>query len=72
MFSFIILMILVMFFVGGRANAYLDPGTGSFFVQLIVAAIVSVSFSVKIYWSKIKFHFLHLSGKFFKRRQNGE
>ncbi len=36
------------------AYAYLDPGTGSYLVQLVIASILSALFVVKIYWKKIK------------------
>jgi len=34
--------------------AYIDPGTGSYVFQIIIAAFVALSFMVKIYWLKIK------------------
>jgi hypothetical protein len=33
---------------------YLDPGSGSFFIQLIIATIVGGLISVKLYWKNIK------------------
>ena len=33
---------------------YIDPGTGSYVFQIIIAAFVAVSFAVKVYWQKIK------------------
>jgi hypothetical protein len=36
------------------AYSYIDPGTGSYIVQIVIAAFVAVSFMVKIYWLKIK------------------
>ncbi len=35
-------------------SAYIDPGTGSYILQLIIAAFVGVSFTVKIFWKRIK------------------
>ena len=35
------------------ANAYLDPGTGSFIIQIAIAALAGVSFTLKIYWKKL-------------------
>jgi hypothetical protein len=35
-------------------HAYIDPGTGSYVFQIVIAAFVAVSFMVKIYWLKIK------------------
>ena len=33
--------------------AYLDPGSGSFILQLLIAAILGGAFIVKAYWQKI-------------------
>jgi hypothetical protein len=34
--------------------SYIDPGTGSYIIQIVIAAFVAVSFVVKVYWLKIK------------------
>ena len=36
------------------AYGYIDPGTGSYLFQIVIAALVAVSFAVKVYWLKIK------------------
>lgn len=36
------------------ASAYLDPGTGSFIFQTILAVLVGASFAIKTYWQRIK------------------
>jgi hypothetical protein len=36
------------------AEAYLDPGTGSYVFQMVVAAIVSGGFVVRAYWHKLR------------------
>jgi ABC-type dipeptide/oligopeptide/nickel transport system permease subunit len=35
-------------------SAYLDPGSGSFLIQLAIAAIVGMAFVIRSQWSKIK------------------
>lgn len=35
------------------AHAYLDPGTGSVFLQMLIAGIVSAMFAVKMFWRRI-------------------
>lgn len=35
------------------SQAYIDPGTGSFILQMIGAAILGGLFSLKIFWGKI-------------------
>jgi len=38
----------------GTAHAYLDPGTGSLILQGLVATILGVTFTVRMYWSRLK------------------
>ncbi len=33
---------------------YLDPGSGSFLIQLLLAVILGAGVAVRLYWSKIK------------------
>lgn len=33
---------------------YLDPGSGSFLIQLLLAAGLGLGVAVKVYWAKIK------------------
>ena len=37
-----------------KPHAYLDPGSGSILIQLLIAAGAGALFAVKIYWNKIK------------------
>ena len=37
------------------AYAYIDPGSSSMFIQVIVGALVGLGIAIKIYWEKIKF-----------------
>jgi len=37
--------------------AYLDPGSGSFILQLLVAGILGGLVAIRMYWSKIKARF---------------
>lgn len=41
-----------------RERAYLDPGSGSILLQLLVAAALGAAFAVKVYWKKIKAAFV--------------
>ncbi|HSQ34622.1 MAG TPA: hypothetical protein VLQ89_01405 [Candidatus Binatia bacterium] len=45
--------------------AYIDPGTGSYVFQIIIAAFVAASFMVKIYWRKIR----DLLGRLFSKKE---
>lgn len=37
-----------------RADAYLDPGSGSFLFQMLVAALLSAGITLKLQWKKVK------------------
>ena len=39
---------------GNPQLAYLDPGTGSFILQALVAALAGIVVTLNVYWSKIK------------------
>ncbi len=43
--------------------AYIDPGTGSYVIQILIAAFVSISFAIRIFWKKIKAFLLKLFKK---------
>jgi hypothetical protein len=37
-----------------RPLAYLDPGSGSYLLQLLVAAVLGVGLALRLYWGRIK------------------
>ena len=43
---------------------YLDPGSGSFIIQMLLAGLLGIAVAVRIYWKKIM--------SFFKRSKNGQ
>jgi len=43
--------------------AYLDPGTGSYVIQVIIALFVGSAFAVKMFWKKILVFFKNLFKK---------
>lgn len=36
-----------------NTNAYLDPGSGSFILQLLLATLLGLLFLLKTYWQKV-------------------
>jgi len=52
--------LLVMLIFPENAHAYLNPGTGSFVFQLIIAALLGGLLTLKIYWSKLRSFFKDL------------
>ena len=51
------------------AHAYLDPGTGSYIFQLLLAGLVGLAFVIKVFWGRIKGFF---AGLFSKDQAQGE
>lgn len=43
-----------------RAHAYLDPGSGSFILQLVIASLLGIIFVMRRYWGKISVFFRNL------------
>lgn len=33
--------------------AYIDPGSGSLLIQALIAAVLGIAYTVKVYWRKI-------------------
>jgi len=36
------------------AFAYIDPGTGSYIIQIVIAGLVGGLFAIKMFWIRIK------------------
>lgn len=59
-----VLMVLILYLLfPPKAYAYLDPGTGSFIVQIAIASLVGIGFSVKMFWGNLKMFFYNLTAK---------
>jgi len=54
---------------GGIVVAYIDPGTGSLIIQMVLAVLVGAGFAVKIFWTRIKTYF---SKVFAKKRDDSD
>jgi hypothetical protein len=39
-------------------HAYIDPGTGSMVVQVLIGAFVGLGIGIKVYWYKLKEKFI--------------
>lgn len=51
------------------AHAYLDPGSASYAIQILIGALVGVLVAVKAFWRQIKFFF---QGLFSKEKREDE
>jgi len=46
----LLLCVLLLLTIGASANAYVDPGTGSLFVQILIAGTLGAVFALKNLW----------------------
>lgn len=46
------------------ANAYVDPGSGSFVFQALIAGLLAAGMAIKVFWRKI--------AAFFTRKPTGD
>ena len=52
--SLSIFVVLSILCIPSKAYAYIDPGTGSMILQGLIAGLMGVLFTIKIYWTRIK------------------
>jgi hypothetical protein len=49
-----VVMAVVLGLLARPAEAYLDPGTGSYVFQMVAAVIVSAGFVARAYWHRVR------------------
>ncbi len=57
------------FLLSGNARAYIDPGTGSYILQIVIAGVVGAAFMLKLFWKRIQ---LFISNSVLKRKSRRE
>jgi hypothetical protein len=55
--------LILLMLVPGTAHAYLDPGTGSFILQMVIAGMFSALFYIEMTWANISARFNNLFSK---------
>ena len=73
--STILLIFPAVFMLFSRtAHAYVDPGTGSYVLQMIVAGIAATGLTVRLFWGRLKSYLKkssdRTSGESGSRREN--
>lgn len=53
-----------------RPNAYLDPGSGSYLLQLLIAGALGALFALRVYWKRVRGFLLRLIGR--SQEEEGE
>ena len=67
-FLLFLTVFLVAFDITQEAYAYLDPGTGSMILQLLLGGIAGIIIVLKLYWQRVKNVFQNLHLKLFSRK----
>jgi len=72
LFQIFIIYILFSSLFPQKAYAYLDPGTGSYILQLLAAFVIGGLFALKMFWGKVKTFFVDLFSLSKKGKKNKE
>lgn len=60
---FILAFLSTFLLMSRNAEAYVDPGTGSYVLQMIVAGIAAAGFTLRLFWGRLKLLFKKSSSK---------
>ena len=58
------LFLAIFVFSAQHALAYIDPGTGSYMIQILIAFLIGALFTIKGFWRKI----IAFAGKLFSKK----
>jgi hypothetical protein len=50
----ILVLFLVVLGLSREAYAYVDPGTGSYLLQILVAGFLGLLYALRLYWTRLK------------------
>lgn len=53
-----------------RVHAYVDPGSGSYILQLLVATLFGALFAVRVFWAKIKGFLGRMTSAAYRNKQD--
>ena len=48
-----LLALLVVLLFSQNSHAYIDPGSGSIIIQVLIASFVGIAYTVKVFWRQI-------------------
>jgi hypothetical protein len=55
--QFLLFLAVLLLATPTQLPAYVDPGSGSFFLQMLIAGLLGASMTVKTFWKQIKSYF---------------
>ena len=59
----LVLAYILVLLLSDNVYAYIDPATGSYIFQLILAGLLGALFTLKIFWKSVKNFFYNLFSK---------
>lgn len=59
----VILTVILLLCSVCKAYAYIDPGTGSYIIQVMIGGLLGGAFALKVYWKKVRAYFSKLFSK---------
>jgi len=59
-----IFLLVFMLLTTGNVYGYIDSGTGSFILQMLIGGIAFAVYAIRIFWTQIKTFFTGLIAKF--------
>ena len=68
-YPYVAIFLFLYVFSSSSALAYLDPGTGSYVLQIAIAFLVGALFSLRVFWKKIIAFF---RTTFSKKKKDGD
>lgn len=57
--TLVVMSLLLYFSFPAKAYAYLDPGTGSFIIQMLVGGLLGIAFTIGLFWKRFKLWFMN-------------
>lgn len=63
MIKIFFLFLTFLFVAPSRAQAYLDPGTGSYVTQILIGFLAGSAYLLKVYWNQLKSFFSNKKNK---------
>lgn len=67
-----VLIIVILFIIPSHSYGYLDPGVGSYFLQIALAFLFGSLYLVKIFWKNIVTFFRNLFSKKSEQEQSAD
>lgn len=67
---FFVSTVCAVLITSGNAHAYIDPGTGSYILQIVIAGLVGAAFTLKLFWRRIQLFFSRSASKKNGRRED--